>query len=68
MAREGERARAAIDAAGGLVTPVELAAAWGVSRQAVGERIRRGAFPEPYKVVRGVPLYLRAEVEPLRRT
>jgi predicted DNA-binding transcriptional regulator AlpA len=61
------RARAAIDAAGGLVTAAELAAEWGITRQAIADRIARGSFPEPVKIVNGARLYLRADVERLRR-
>jgi len=62
-----KQAEQAIEAAGGLVTPRELAAEWGVSEQAIAERIRRGTFPEPVKLAGRVRLYLRAQVEPYRR-
>ncbi len=62
-----QRALAAIDAAGGLVTPHEIAREWGISDQAIAERIRRGTFPEPVKVAGRVRLYLRAQVEPYQR-
>ncbi len=62
-----EQAIAAIEKAGGLVTPKEIAAEWGVSEPAIGERIRRGTFPEPVKKAGRVRLYLRSQVEPYRR-
>ena len=61
-----KRALDAIEAAGGLVTPHELAAEWGVSDQALADRIARGTFPEPVKLAGRVRVYLRAQVEPLR--
>lgn len=60
------RARKAIAAAGGLVTPKEIAEEWGVTEQAIGGRIARGTFPEPVKVAGRVRLYLRSQLEPLR--
>lgn len=62
-----QAARAAIDAAGGLVTPQDLAVEWNVSPVSVGERIRKGRFPDPIVKVGRVRLYLRAQVEPYRR-
>ena len=60
-------ARRAIADAGGLVTAKEIAAAWGLTPQAIADRIARGTFPDPVKDAgRGVRLYLRAEVEPFR--
>jgi hypothetical protein len=56
----------AIEAAGGLATPRELAEEWGVSEQALGERIARGTFPAPVKVAGRVRLYLRDQVEGYR--
>lgn len=61
-----DEARAAIDAAGGLMTLAEVSEAWGVTRQALAERIRRGTFPEPVKLAGRVPLYLRDDLEPIR--
>ena len=61
-----EQAVAAIDAAGGLVTPQELAQEWGVSPQAIAYRIARGHFPEPVKQAGRVRLYLRGQVDHLR--
>jgi hypothetical protein len=59
-------AMAALERAGGLVTPRELAAEWGVSEQAIAGRIARGNFPEPIKTAGRVRLYLRDQVEPYR--
>ena len=59
-------ALAALERAGGLVTPNELAKEWAVTRQAVARRIERGEFPPPLKTVAGTEVYLRAQVEPLR--
>lgn len=56
----------AIEAAGGLVTPRELAAEWGITEQAIAQRIRRGTFPEPVKVAGRVRLYLRDQVDSYR--
>lgn len=56
----------AIEEAGGLVTPDEIAREWGVSAQAISKRIGRGTFPEPVKVAGRVRLYLRSQVEPFR--
>jgi predicted DNA-binding transcriptional regulator AlpA len=61
------RALEAIEKAGGLVTPSEIAAEWGITDQAIADRIRRGTFPEPAKVAGRVRLFLRAQVEPYRR-
>lgn len=60
-------ARKAIADAGGLVTAKELAAEWGLTPQALADRIARGTFTaEPVKTVGRVRLYLRDEVEPYR--
>lgn len=59
-------ALSAIDRAGGLVTPREIAAEWGVSEQAIADRIARGRFPDPVKVAGRVRLYLRDQVASLR--
>lgn len=64
--RSVQRAIDAIEAAGGLVTPREIAQEWGVSDQAIADRIQRGTFPEPLKVAGRVRLYLRAQVDGLR--
>lgn len=64
--RSAQAARRAIAKAGGLVTPQEIAAEWGVSKQVVSKWITAGRFPEPIKVAGRVRLYLRDEVEPLR--
>jgi hypothetical protein len=56
----------AIEKAGGLVTPSEIADEWGVSPAAVSKRIVRGQFPEPVKTAGRVRLYLRDQVEPYR--
>lgn len=61
------RAVEAIQEAGGLVTPADIAREWGVTHQAVEKRIRAGAFPAPVKLAGRVRLYLRAQVEHLRR-
>jgi hypothetical protein len=61
------RARSAIDEAGGLVTPADIARDWGVTHQAVEKRIRAGRFPPPVKVAGRLKLYLRAQVEHLKR-
>lgn len=61
-----KRAIEAIERAGGLVTPREIADEWGVSDQAIADRIRRGTFPEPVKVAGRVRLYLWDQVEPFR--
>lgn len=65
--RSVRRAIEAINHAGGLVTPQEIAQERGVSAQAISERIQRGTFPEPVKVAGRVRLYLRDQLEPLRR-
>jgi predicted DNA-binding transcriptional regulator AlpA len=65
--RSVKRAIDAIERAGGLVTPREIAEEWGVSDQAIADRIQRGTFPEPVKVAGRVRLYLREQVEPFRR-
>lgn len=62
----GKAARRAIDRAGGLVTPAEIARDWGVTPQAIDSRIHGGRFPEPVKVAGRVRLYLHADVEPYR--
>ncbi len=62
----GPKARAAIDAAGGLWTSREIAERWGISEQAISRRIDRGNFPEPVKIAGRVRLYLLADVEPYR--
>jgi hypothetical protein len=56
-----QRARAAIAKAGGLVTPKELAQEWGVSEQAIADRILRGTFADPVKVAGRTRLYLHDE-------
>ncbi len=56
----------AIEHAGGLATPREIAAEWGISEQAIAERLRRDTFPEPVKVAGRVRLYLRDQVAPYR--
>lgn len=61
-----EHARSAIDAAGGLVTPQQIALEWGISPVSVAERIRNGRFPEPVARAGRVRLYLRAQVEAYR--
>jgi hypothetical protein len=71
MTKEERRARKAIDAAGGLVSQSEIAERWGVTPQAIGDRIRRDAFPEPIKQVRAVNggytrLWLGVQVEGLK--
>jgi predicted DNA-binding transcriptional regulator AlpA len=60
------RAVEAIERAGGIVTPRQIAHDWGVSPQAIDDRIRRGTFPEPIAVVGRTRLYLRDQVEPMR--
>ncbi len=67
MSENVEKAIKAIEEAGGLVTPREIAAEWGRSEPAIAERIRRGTFPEPVKKAGRVRLYLRDQVEPYRR-
>lgn len=57
----------AIDKAGGLATPADLAREWGVTHQAVEKRIRSGAFPDPAVKAGRMRLYLRAQVKHLRR-
>lgn len=59
-------AERAVAAAGGLATVRELAAEWGVSEQALGDRIARGTFPEPFTRKGRVRLYLRDQVADLR--
>lgn len=67
MADAVEKALRAIDAAGGLVSAAEIAAEWGVTKATVSRWVAAGKFPEPVKVVGRVRLYLRDQVEPLRR-
>lgn len=62
-----KKALSAIDKAGGLVTPADLAREWGVTHQAIEKRIAAGRFPEPVKTAGRVRLYLRAQVEHLKR-
>lgn len=57
----------AIDKAGGLASPADLAREWGVTPQAVEKRIAAGRFPKPVVVAGRQRLYLRAQVEHLRR-
>lgn len=66
-AARSKAAIAAIEKAGGLVTPREIAGEWGVSEQAVADRIARDNFPEPVKVAGRVRLYLRDQVAPYRQ-
>lgn len=66
MADTVKRAQDAIAAAGGLLTPRELASEWGVTEQAIAKRIAAGRFPEPIKTAGRVRLYLRDQVEPYR--
>ena len=56
----------AIEVAGGLVTQQEIASEWGVSPQAIAQRISRGTFPKPVKVAGRTRLYLRAQLEPYK--
>ena len=65
-ARSVTAALRAIDKAGGLVTPQEIADEWGVSKQVVSKWITADKFPEPVKVAGRVRLYLRNQVEPFR--
>ena len=60
-------ALAAIEEAGGLASPADLAREWGVTHQAIEKRIRAGAFPEPAVRAGRMRLYLRAQVSHLRR-
>lgn len=64
--RAAVRARRAITDAGGLVTPAEIAAEWGITPQALSDRIARGTLPPPVKIAGRVRLYLRADLEPYR--
>lgn len=64
--RAAARARRAIADAGGLVTPQEIAVEWGLTPQALADRIARGTFPPPIKTAGRVRLYLRADLEPYR--
>lgn len=57
----------AIDKAGGLATPADLAREWGVTHQAVEKRISAGRFPEPLIRAGRMRLYLRDQVAHLRR-
>ena len=52
----------AIEAAGGLMTQGEIATEWGVTPQAIGQRIARGNFPRPVKTVGRTRLYLRSQL------
>lgn len=61
-----EQATTSIAAAGGLVTPADLAREWGVSHQAVQKRVAAGRFPPPIFETGRVRVYLRAQVEHLR--
>lgn len=64
--RVADRARRAIEDAGGLVTPQEIASDWGITPQALSDRIARGTLPPPVKTAGRVRLYLRADLEPYR--
>jgi predicted DNA-binding transcriptional regulator AlpA len=67
MSRNVDAAIAAIEKAGGLVAPNEIAEERGVTKEAVYDRIRRGNFPPPVKEVGRVKLYLREQIEPYWR-
>ncbi len=67
MSRSVEKAITAIEDAGGLVTPREIAREWAVREATISDRISRGDFPKPIKVAGRVRLYLRNQVEPYRR-
>jgi predicted DNA-binding transcriptional regulator AlpA len=62
-----KQAREAIEAAGGLVTPSDVAREFGMSEQAIAQRIMRGAFPEPVAVLGRVRVYLGEEVREFMR-
>lgn len=57
----------AIDKAGGLATAADLAREWGVTHQAIEKRIAAGRFPVPVVTAGRQRLYLRDQVEHLRR-
>lgn len=67
MSESVDKAIKAIDDAGGLVTPREIARDWRVREATISDRIARGDFPEPVKVAGRVRLYLLDQVEPYRR-
>ena len=66
MSDKIERARKSIEECGGVVSPHDIARAWGISSPSILERIRRGRFPEPVGKIGRVRVYLRDEVEPYR--
>jgi len=66
LERAAKRARRAIADAGGLVTPQEIAGEWGITPQALADRIARGTLPPPVKVAGRVRLYLRGDLERYR--
>jgi hypothetical protein len=59
--------RLQIQAAGGLVTPEQIAADWGVSSQAVAKHVRSLAFPAPVARAGRARLYFKSEVDRWRR-
>jgi predicted DNA-binding transcriptional regulator AlpA len=59
----GQRARRALEQAGGLVSVQELASRWTMSRQAVDKRTRADDFPSPIKVTPVTRLFLWCEVD-----
>lgn len=60
---EGQAAWDAIQRAGGLVSVQDLAARWGITRQAVDKRTRQQGFPPNVKATPVTRLFLRCEVD-----
>lgn len=55
------------------IKPDDLLGAWevagvlGVTKQAVFNRRREGTFPEPFRQLRMGPIWLRSQIEPLKK-
>lgn len=58
--------REAIEKAGGLHTPQQLAARWGMTRQRASQLTSRSDFPEPVLVVGRVKLYAGCDADAWR--
>jgi len=48
------------------IAPQEIAGEWGITPQALADRIARGTLPPPVKVAGRVRLYLRGDLERYR--
>jgi hypothetical protein len=59
--------RSSIAAHGGLCSPSDLAARWGISPQRVRQLAEKPSFPEPVRTAGGSALYLADEADAWRR-